>query len=177
MPEDNSNADERTPLLRDVQSEERQDQSQKHQVEDLGPFTLQPYELYDMIGTKDVDALAEKEGTSKILEALLTDERKGLSSDQLKRDSDERKERERVYGKNELPKKQMKSFWRMLWEAFNDKVLIILSFAAVISFGLGLYQDYGPQHDPEEPRVQWIEGVSISGSCMQRPEAVLTIRK
>lgn len=34
--------------------------------------------------------------------------------------------------------------------------------AAAVSFALGMWQDFGPQHDPDEPRVNWVEGVAIS---------------
>jgi magnesium-transporting ATPase (P-type) len=160
MADNHPNDGERTPLLKDIQREARQEQGQRHVVEDLGPFQLQPVELYECVGNKDADGLAkllDNGGIDKLLELLLTDERKGLAQDDEQRDA-----RKRIYGANELPKKQMKSFLQMLWEAFYDRVLIILSVAAIVSFGLGLYQDFGPQHDPDEPRVQWIEGVSIS---------------
>jgi Ca2+-transporting ATPase len=41
-------------------------------------------------------------------------------------------------------------------------MLISITVAAAVSFALGMYQDFGPQHDPDEPRVNWVEGVAIS---------------
>jgi Ca2+-transporting ATPase len=29
-----------------------------------------------------------------------------------------------------------------------------------------MYQDFGPNHDPKEPRVNWVEGVAISESIL-----------
>jgi Ca2+-transporting ATPase len=62
-----------------------------------------------------------------------------------------------------------------MWEQYNDKILILLSVAAAISLGLGLYQTFGVEHTPTEvvnadgtieyvsapPSVDWIEGVAI----------------
>ena len=38
---------------------------------------------------------------------------------------------------------------------------VLLSIAAVISLALGLFQDFGPSHDPDDPQVDWVEGVAI----------------
>jgi len=48
-----------------------------------------------------------------------------------------------------------------MWLALKDKVLILLSFAAIISLALGFFQDFGPGRDPDEPPVDWVEGVAI----------------
>ncbi len=45
--------------------------------------------------------------------------------------------------------------------AYNDKVLLLLTAAAIISLALGLYQTFGIKHKPGEPKVEWIEGVAI----------------
>jgi len=43
-----------------------------------------------------------------------------------------------------------------------DKVLLLLSAAAVISLALGLYQTFGIKKKPGEgPSVEWVEGVAI----------------
>ncbi|EPY53190.1 vacuolar calcium transporting P-type ATPase P2 type [Schizosaccharomyces cryophilus OY26] len=71
------------------------------------------------------------------------------------------------YGANVLPEHDSKGLIRLMLEAFKDKVLILLSIAAVISLALGLYQTFGqpPNIDPitgkPEPRVEWVEGVAI----------------
>jgi P-type Ca2+ transporter type 2C len=36
-----------------------------------------------------------------------------------------------------------------------------LSFAAIVALALGLFQDFGPSHQPGEARVDWVEGVAI----------------
>lgn len=185
--------DERTPLLsrdrqadsddeghdsdNDDNSNDSDDDDEDTIISNLGDFAIQPRDLANCLSDKDVDGLLklatsssqDSASTSKdggalqsFLQALQTDDKKGLSSDQYSEEGAE--ERIRVYGRNKLPEREMKPFWRFLWEAFCDKVLIILSVAAAVSFALGMWQDFGPQHDPEEPRVNWVEGVAISKS-------------
>ncbi|KAL4780476.1 putative P-type calcium ATPase [Aspergillus varians] len=68
-------------------------------------------------------------------------------------------DRKRVFGQNKLPEKKTKSIFELAWLAYNDKVLILLTVAAVISLALGIYQSLTAK--PGEPRVQWVEGVAI----------------
>ncbi|KAI2469645.1 calcium-translocating P-type ATPase [Annulohypoxylon bovei var. microspora] len=76
--------------------------------------------------------------------------------------SDERFfDRIRVYGDNRIPEKKGKSFLQLVWITYNDKVLILLSVAAVVSLAVGLYQTFGAEHTNGEPSVEWIEGVAI----------------
>lgn len=70
------------------------------------------------------------------------------------------------FGKNQLPDKTSKSFFKLCLEAMKDKVLILLSVAAVVSLALGLYETFGqgPVYDDEGielPRIYWVEGVAI----------------
>lgn len=172
----------------DSDSDNESEESQDSIVSNLGDFSIQPRDLANCLSEKDVNALLELGGSSSssssskaqskdgrspssqsiksLLEALQTDPEKGLSDDQYSENGSQ--ERIRVYGKNKLPEREVKSFWRFLWEAFCDKVLIILTVAAAISFALGMWQDFGPQHDPDEPRVNWVEGVAISESSLFR---------
>lgn len=70
-------------------------------------------------------------------------------------------DRLRVFKDNRLPEKKGKSLLELMWITYNDKVLILLSIAAVISLAVGLYQTFGGEHKPGEPKVEWIEGVAI----------------
>ncbi|ORY62640.1 uncharacterized protein BCR38DRAFT_244415 [Pseudomassariella vexata] len=70
-------------------------------------------------------------------------------------------DRKRVFADNTLPEKKGKSFLQLVWITYNDKVLILLSIAAVVSLAIGLYQTLGTQHDSEHPGVEWVEGVAI----------------
>lgn len=70
-------------------------------------------------------------------------------------------DRIRVFKDNRLPEKKTKSIWLLMWIALLDKVLLLLSGAAVISLALGLYQTFGVAHLPGEPKLDWVEGVAI----------------
>jgi P-type Ca2+ transporter type 2C len=51
---------------------------------------------------------------------------------------------------------------QLMWNAYNEKVLIVLTVAAVISLGLGLYETLGVDHSPgSPPPVDWVEGMAI----------------
>ena len=67
-------------------------------------------------------------------------------------------DRKRVFSDNRLPARQSKSFLELAWLAYNDKVLILLTVAAVVSLSLGIYESVRPQ-DPEPSG--WVEGVAI----------------
>jgi len=69
-------------------------------------------------------------------------------------------DRKRVFQEHRLPERKSKSFLQLAWIALHDRVLILLSVAAVVSLALGLYQTFGPHHDGTA-RVEWIEGVAI----------------
>ena len=76
--------------------------------------------------------------------------------------SDAHKERKRVFKDNRLPVKKTKNIFQLMWIAFLDKVLLLLSGAAGISLALGLYQTFGGQHkEGEGAKVDWVEGVAI----------------
>ncbi|CAO3632203.1 unnamed protein product [Mucor fragilis] len=70
-----------------------------------------------------------------------------------------------IFGKNALPPVKGKSIFQLMWMAFNDKTLILLAVAAVVSLAVGLYEDIAvPEYDAEGNRiagVKWVEGVAI----------------
>ena len=75
-------------------------------------------------------------------------------------------DRKRVFKDNRLPSKKSKSFLELAWITYNDKVLILLTVAAVISLALGLYQTFGQEHKPGEAKVEWVEGVAIMAAIL-----------
>lgn len=177
----NDNRDDEGQSDNDDDDDDDNDNDQDTVVSNLGDFSIQPRDLANCLSDKAVDGLlklgssssassssnskkqngsSNNQSTKLLLDALQTDAENGLSSDQYSKEGAE--ERIRVYGRNKLPEREVKSFLRFLWEAFCDKVLIILTVAAAVSFALGMWQDFGPQHDPKEPRVNWVEGVAIS---------------
>ncbi|KAL2202900.1 calcium-translocating P-type ATPase [Sarocladium strictum] len=68
-------------------------------------------------------------------------------------------DRIRIFGKNKLPKRQQKSFLKLMWIAFNDKLLILLTISATISLVIGIYQSL----DAEEgtSNIEWVDGVTV----------------
>ncbi len=70
-------------------------------------------------------------------------------------------DRRRIFAENRLPEKKVKNILQLAWIAYNDKILILLTIAAVISFAVGLYQTFGQFHPPGEPAVEWVEGLAI----------------
>ncbi|XBW34944.1 hypothetical protein QEN19_000508 [Hanseniaspora menglaensis] len=92
---------------------------------------------------------------------LNTDPTDGLGMESLEKDI-----RHARFGVNKLPVRDSKAFWVLCWEALQDRTLIILSVAAVVSLALGLYELYGQpaEFDAEGvkiPKVDWVEGVAI----------------
>ena len=69
-------------------------------------------------------------------------------------------DRKRIFKDNRLPEKKAKSIFQLAWMAYNDKVLILLTVAAVVSLALGIYQSVTTQPNGEAP-VEWVEGVAI----------------
>ncbi|KAJ7871380.1 Ca-transporting ATPase [Mycena olivaceomarginata] len=69
--------------------------------------------------------------------------------------------RRRTHGENVLPHRATKSLLSFVYNALKDKVLVLLSIAAVISLALGLFQDLVTSRPAGEPPVDWVEGVAI----------------
>lgn len=65
-------------------------------------------------------------------------------------------DRTRVFGTNDLPAVPKKNLLRLLWDAYNDKIMILLTIAAVVSLALGVYEAAAGQS-----QVDWIEGVAV----------------
>jgi Ca2+-transporting ATPase len=71
-------------------------------------------------------------------------------------------DRIRVFKKNVLPPKKNTPLWRLMWLAYNDKVLLLLTGAAIISLALGLYETFRAERGPSERiPVDWVEGLAI----------------
>ena len=71
-------------------------------------------------------------------------------------------DRKRVFNDNHVPIKRSVSIWKLFWIAATDKVLVILTIAAIISLALGIYEAVGRTPLPGEgPSVDWVEGLAI----------------
>ncbi|RJE20673.1 Cation transporting ATPase [Aspergillus sclerotialis] len=65
-------------------------------------------------------------------------------------------DRIRIFGRNVVPEARRKGFLGLLWDAYNDKIIILLTIAAVVSLSLGIYEAVSGQS-----QVDWIEGVAV----------------
>ncbi|KAI8835107.1 hypothetical protein BC829DRAFT_493644 [Chytridium lagenaria] len=68
--------------------------------------------------------------------------------------------REAAFGPNVLPAVADKSLFYFILRAFQDKILILLTVAAFVALGVGLYIDFR-ETPPDKPKTHWIEGVAI----------------
>ncbi|KAF9234120.1 hypothetical protein BU15DRAFT_65976 [Melanogaster broomeanus] len=164
--------------------------SQDEEVDPV-PFAFKSYELASLLDPKNLDALRALGGVNSILDGLGTHPTRGLlmgdpdrgdghpsygrpgagegASQRHDRNSKEApvpfhasiEDRMRVFGENVLPQRSMRSLLGLMWLALKDKVLVLLSIAAVVSLALGLFQDFGTPRTPGEPPVDWVEGVAI----------------
>jgi len=65
-------------------------------------------------------------------------------------------DRLRVFKDNRLPERKPDGILVLIWRAYNDKILILLTLAAVVSLALGIYESV-----VGESGVDWVEGVAI----------------
>jgi Ca2+-transporting ATPase len=65
-------------------------------------------------------------------------------------------DRLRVFRDNRLPERKPASIFVLIWRTYNDKILILLTIAAVVSLSLGLYETFSGGSS-----VDWVEGVAI----------------
>ena len=70
-------------------------------------------------------------------------------------------ERKQLFGDNHLPVRKPPNLLRLMWMTYNDYVLFLLTAAAVVSLGVGLFQALTTTPTPSNPPVEWVQGVAI----------------
>ncbi|KAF1838464.1 calcium-translocating P-type ATPase [Decorospora gaudefroyi] len=152
------------------------------------PFAFTPSQLNKLLSPKSLATFQALGGVEGIAIGLQTDLHSGLGVDETtaprnvsfeeaanphsltKENGSNRspksgqpfEDRIRMHGRNTLPPKKATSLLRLIWNAYNDTVLIILTVAAAISLALGLYETFGAEHPPGSPTpVDWVEGLAI----------------
>ncbi|KAJ5742347.1 hypothetical protein N7533_011756 [Penicillium manginii] len=65
-------------------------------------------------------------------------------------------DRIRVFGQNQLPARKSTGFLKLFWIAYKDKIIILLTIAAIVSLSLGIYESVDGGTG-----VEWVEGVAI----------------
>ncbi|KAL6235774.1 hypothetical protein BDW75DRAFT_230049 [Aspergillus navahoensis] len=143
-------------------------------------FPFSPGELNKMLNPKSLAAYQALGGLSGLAQGLRTDLKSGLSTDETRLQGKvvynaetssfdyveaagssegtdtQFYDRIRVFSQNSLPARKTTGFFMLLWMAYNDKIIILLTIAAVVSLSLGIYQTIDEGHG-----VDWIEGVAI----------------
>ncbi|KAK1714914.1 calcium-translocating P-type ATPase [Colletotrichum acutatum] len=183
--------------LEDVESSLRPDPGTERDFHvDNNPFAFSPGQLNKLLNPKSLSAFRALGGLRGIARGVQTDVRSGLSVDEasvrsrisfneaVDNHNDSKPvspttekhvtssgapfvDRTRVYGRNVLPPKKPKSIWKLMWIAFNETVLILLTVAGVISLALGLYETLGVERPAGAPAsVDWVEGVAICAAVI-----------
>ena len=131
--------------------------SNKSGITNVVPFNITPQELTNIVNKykerdenmQDINYFKEKGGINFLLEAVMTDKSKGISS---------LEGREAYFGSNKIFRKPPPSFWDFVIEALSDKMIIILIFCSIFEIGISLYYIFkGDQKD----NIDWIDGTSI----------------
>lgn len=68
-------------------------------------------------------------------------------------------DRKRIFGANRLPRRRQKSFLKLMWIAFNDKLLILLTISACIALAIGIYQSVSAEEGMSN--IEWVDGVTV----------------
>jgi Ca2+-transporting ATPase len=152
------------------------------------PFAFTPNQLNKLLNPKSLAIYQALGGVQGIATGLQTNLQSGLSVDEstaprnvtfdeatsqepTSKEKDANRlpgggepfqDRIRIHGRNTLPPKYVTPLWKLVWNAYNDTVLIVLTVAAAISLALGLYETFGAKHEPGAPTpVDWVEGLAI----------------
>lgn len=108
---------------------------------------ISPEELGDLVAEADTDALKQYDGVKGVAGAIGSDLERGLSEGDLERQKSS-------YGENRPPEKPSRGFFSFVWDAVQDKTLIILAVCAGISIGLGVTVE-------KDKSTGWIDGAAI----------------
>ncbi|KAF2400148.1 calcium-translocating P-type ATPase [Trichodelitschia bisporula] len=150
------------------------------------PFAFTPGNLSKLMDPKSVAGLQQLGGLTGLEKGLRTDREKGLSvgeaglpgmilfDDAVAGKADIRGERvaeagpfgdrRRVFGANRVPDKKPKSVLDIAWGIYNDKLLLLLTAAAIVSLALGIYESRTNKGD--EPHVEWVDGLAIVAAIL-----------
>ena len=75
-------------------------------------------------------------------------------------------DRRRALGENRLPKPKHKSFLQLAWQAFNDKLIFLLTASATVSLALGIYEAVAHGAEGGGANLEWVESVTIMAAIV-----------
>ncbi|XP_022723610.1 calcium-transporting ATPase 9, plasma membrane-type isoform X2 [Durio zibethinus] len=113
-----------------------------------GDYAIGLEQLSSMTRDHKFSVLQQYGGVKGLSGVLRTNLEKGINGDEA-----DLLNRRNAFGSNTYPRKKGRSFWRFLWEAWQDLTLIILIIAAAVSLGLGI--------KTEGLKQGWYDGGSI----------------
>lgn len=122
-------------------------------------FTIQPEELHELVNDGSEGAsrrLASLGGLQGLAARLKTDLARGIDGS----DAAALEERRATFSINELPEAEEATFWDMVVESLEDRMMQILIVSAVVSLVLGLTVP-DPATGVVDYRHGWIEGAAI----------------
>ena len=155
-------------------------------VVENNPFAFSPGQLNKLLNPKSLAAFRVLGGLQGLEKGLRTDLDAGLSVDEsqlignvsfdqvrakgdgkagvtnlhdiaiTKTEEGKFHDRLRVFKDNRLPERKPDSIWKMIWRNYNDKILILLTLAAIVSLAIGIYEAISGTSS-----VDWVEGVAI----------------
>lgn len=112
-------------------------------------YELTPSQLTHLIDPKNPEVLSQLGGVNGLARHFCVSLATGLADSA-------RPASQQNFGKNTLPAKKPISLWRMMLGALLDKILLLLTAAALVSVGIGIYQDVR-----DGTLTHWIEGAAI----------------
>lgn len=116
-------------------------------------YGVTAYQLVELMSLRTPNerqvALAQYEGVEGLMARLRVNLKTGLKQDPV-----DLERRRRAFGANVIPDVPPKSFFALCLEAIQDRTLIVLMVAALISIVLGATVE-------KDKDVAWIDGVAI----------------
>ncbi|KAI8916238.1 hypothetical protein EDD86DRAFT_222146 [Gorgonomyces haynaldii] len=92
-------------------------------------------ELLDLVDPKSPELLKKMGGLDGLVQKLQTHKETGLQETE-----EQMKKRREKYGTNSLPEPVFVPFYVFVWEALQDKTLIVLMIACLVEMAIGIYR-------------------------------------
>ncbi|OKL58510.1 hypothetical protein UA08_06274 [Talaromyces atroroseus] len=131
--------------------------------DDHSSFGIAPDALDALFAERSVEDLFSLGGVSGLAYVLRSDRSFGIRWEER---PDCLAGRVKTFGGNRLPEKKMQTLMQLMWNALQDRVLILLTVVATVSLALGLYQTFCQPHRPGQPKVEWVEGATIMAAVV-----------
>ncbi|EKE37414.1 plasma membrane calcium-transporting atpase, putative, partial [Entamoeba nuttalli P19] len=129
-------------------------------------YSISGNELSEMITNKKDETFLQLGGANGIAKLLETDVDKGICDESYSK-------RQEQFGKNRTPDPVLVPFWKIWFEALQDKTLIILIIAAIVSLILAFVVPNSTDkclangtEEEKEFNTDWIEGLAILAAVL-----------